>query len=137
MRASAQEAISTNLVLVRSSDAPPGVSKAQVVHCTRQLVHAMNVDGTDLPHILVLNVSKDVAHAAGVRKMSVRRNTGSDGAPYFELWIVGDTTLSDYIATMGTILERHFGLNYTKEQRKQVLHRAVRYLAATVEAPGE
>lgn len=124
-----------SLTFLASPDAPGTVDQERVHACLRLLLREMNLDGKELPHIVVLHASKKVAHAAAIQETSIRRSALASGnEAFFEFWIVGQPKLSDYAGALFNILEQHFALKVAQSDRKQIMVRVFRYLQNTVAA---
>ncbi|MGI9103035.1 MAG: hypothetical protein ACR2IF_11395 [Terriglobales bacterium] len=124
------------LVFTASPDAPGSIDRQQVRLCLNLLTQRLHLGGAELPHIIVIHVSKRAAHAVDVAKTGIRRSASEDHPTYYELWIVGKPDPADYVVNVYTILEQHFGIVASKEEKKKVASFVLRYLTDTVDAHG-
>lgn len=124
-----------HLTLLHSSDSHHPLTEKQLKDCRDQLVKAWKLDKSDLPNIVVFQVSKDSAGAALVtEKVTVRQNySRKDNKGYFELWINGEPNLRAVIVGLQTILERHFSLQVRDAQRTTVMNRVLLLEDATID----
>lgn len=130
-----KSSVSGNLVFLGSSDAPGVVAQERLKACMQQMAQEMMVADKAMPLILVVHVSNSAGEALGATQSAVRRNSGPLGSDvYYELWLVGPVGPRDYVAGMETILELHFGLQYSDPERTKMMARVLRYVQATVSA---
>ncbi len=103
--------------------------------CLALLLGEFKIANRALPHIVVIHADRKLADAAGVTRTSIRRNTAPAGANvYYELWIVGKPTVGTYAVMLQGIVEQHFALQLTEQDRDRILARVLRYLQNTVSA---
>lgn len=133
-QAGSQPVVSGTLVFLGSSDAPGSVTAERLQRCLRHLAEALKVEDKVMPSIVVFQVSQRVAKAMGLKPVTVRRNTGQGGGPYFELWLVGQVTPADYVPALESILEYNFGLQNAEPERVKLIARVLRYELSTVDA---
>ncbi len=123
-----------NLVFLESPDAKGTLDRGQMSACMAQLVRDLGLSGRELPVVMVLHVSDKAGSVAGlVQRTTLRHNTGTSGPPaYYELWIMGAPSPSEYLTAFENILERHFAMNLSDERRAQVLTQLARFFKNTV-----
>jgi len=119
--------------LVASPDAPGSLSVHRLERCLEQLAHEWKLPEKDLPNVVVFHVSKKVADSAFVvDDVAVRRNhSGNTGGEYYELWLVGQPDRK-YVLGLQNVIEYHFGLKPTDDERATVVARVARIEDATV-----
>jgi len=100
------------------------------------LLRQMHLSEQDLPHILVIQPTPEVAHATGATQSTVRRANPSGGPVYYELWIVGPPKPAEYITGLHLILEEYFSVQISDADRKSDVLRVMRVMDATVSAHG-
>lgn len=130
-------ATSGKIVLFSSADAPGVVSADRLNSCLRQIAHDWKQNEKALPTIAVFHVSSKAAQAVGItnQRAVVRRNRSPEQADlYYELWLVDTPKAEEYVLAFENILEDHFQLNPTEDQRKEVMTRAARIQNATISA---
>ncbi len=124
------------LVFITSPDAPGTVDQQKVRQAYTLLAQRLKVPEAELPHVIVIRPSAQLAHAAAVSKNTLRRNAGEDGT-YYELWIVEKPHLGTYIGALCKLLDKHFNLQLSDEQRTQASRFVLRLLSGTVSAHAE
>ncbi len=135
----AQEAplgISDRITLVESTDAPGHIDQTRLSRVFWQLVREQKLELKKLPRVLVLHVSKKVASNVGLAASTVRTDhctKGSDDG-YYQLWLVGEPTMPDYVTGMETVLQHAFDLQPQPQELKTLLERVAKRDLATVDA---
>ncbi len=119
--------------LVASRDAPGSLSVHRLERCLEHLAREWKVPVKELPHVVVFHVSRKVADSAFVLDdVAVRRNrSGNSGEEYYELWLVGQPDRK-YVLALQNVIEYHFGLKPTDDERATVVARVARIEDATV-----
>ncbi len=126
---------SGKLVLLESPEAAGHVDKQKLLSCVSLLMRELGLQSKEIPRILVLHVSNKEGQVAGVKANSIRRNASLErGDVYYEFWIVDVGTSPLYAVSLESILEGHFEIKLTNEERDQVLARVIRVLNVTVSA---
>ena len=123
-----------HISLLSSADAEGHLSLERLNSCYLQLAREWAVNSKALPNVVVMHVSKKAARGAMVdKKIDVRHNHGmTAGDGYYELWLVESPKLPDIVVALDNVIEAHFHLTPTEEQRKEVLARALRVQNATI-----
>jgi hypothetical protein len=96
-----------NFAIIKSVDAPNQVSTKELCVYTEGVISSMSKAGTSLPPILVMHVSESVAAVVGVGRTGVIRHNRSDVtglSSYYEVWLVGQAGIADYILALEGIL---------------------------------
>ena len=109
-------AVVQNFAVVRSLDAPGQVSLDEFYACTQQLATGLKALGKSMPPVLVLHVSESVADILGVGRTGVIRHNRSDDAGlanYYEIWLVGNPGLADYVMALQGIFDDYLALGKT------------------------
>ena len=127
-------ALDEKVILLTSSDAPASLSKHQVISCFAQLAREWQVQERNLPKVVVFQVSKRAAETVHINdKLAVRKNSRVGEEPeYFELWLVGTPDARPLVVALENVLESHFQLQITDQQRNTVMARVIRVQSATV-----
>ena len=100
-----------NLAVVKSLDARNHISLDELSACTRHIAERMKAIGKPLPPVLILHVSESVAAAWGVGSAGVIRRSrfaSTSRRNYYELWVVGNVSVADYVLALESILQDHF-----------------------------
>jgi len=115
------------VALVASHDAPGALSAERLNRCLYRLAREWNLPEDKLPHIVVFHVSKRVADTAFIDDtLAVRRSANQrSGAEYYEVWLVGSPE-GKYELGLQNVLEYHFQLTPTDEQRTKILAKVER-----------
>ncbi len=124
-----------NIIVVKSVDAPGDVVPDRISECLTGLAKRLNVDVKALPYILVLHVSKGAAAAAGLKDNAIRHNNSNLGedSDYYEMWIVGEPKVNDYVLAAENILEHHFKLKVSDVERSNIMKHVRAEMNATVD----
>jgi hypothetical protein len=112
-------AVVQNVAVVRSSDAPGQFSLDEFYACTRQMASGLKAMGKSMPPVLLLHVSEAVASVLGVGQTGVIRHNRSDEAglaSYYEIWLVGNPGLADYVLALRGIFEDCVALKKSVQQ---------------------
>ena len=119
--------------LVVSPGAPGTISVTRLTHCFDQLAREWKVPVEELPHVVVFHVSRAVADTAFISEdVAIRRNTsGRSGEAYYEVWLVGEPRFN-YVVGLQNVIEYHFNLKPTTEERTAVVVRVARMEDAIV-----
>ena len=120
--------------MLSSPDIPHSLLKQRIGSCIDELLHQWKLSDNKLPNIVVFHASKKAAAAAYVTEnVSVRKNRVVGGnTDYFEVSIVGEPNVRNTIVALENILETHFDLQASDEQRKLIMARVIRVEDATV-----
>ena len=135
----AQEAppgVVDRLTLVESGDAPGHIDQSRLARIFWQLIREQKLELKHLPRVLVLHVSRKVAANVGLAASTVRTDhctKGSDDG-YYQLWLVGEPVMPDYVSGLQTVLQHEFELQPTEGELKAILERVARRDMATVDA---
>jgi hypothetical protein len=127
--------VTNALAFTGSPDATGTVDRQQVRLCFSIVMQRLKLPENELPKVLVIHASRDVAEVADVHKTTIRRNAGTDSA-YYEFWIVGQPQPSDCILAAYAILEKHFKIQISEEQQKKTALFVFRFMSSTVSAHG-
>ncbi len=117
-----------HVALMRSPDAPGEFSLGEFSSCMWNLATMINVTDRPMPRILIMHVSEAVAAHFGVNRTGViRHNRSSAGEPlsYYEVWIVGDADVCNYVVALLGVLEDHFLLDISTQERQRVVESAI------------
>jgi len=109
-------AVVQNVAVVRSLDAPGQVSLDEFYACTQQMASGLKSMGRTMPPVLLLHVSESVADILGVGRTGVIRHNRSDDsglANYYEIWLVGNPGLADYVLALQGIFDDYLALKGT------------------------
>ncbi len=123
-----------DIAVVSSPDAPGQVSAVEFSSCMWNLAAIMKLADRPMPQILVMHVSDAVAARFGVERTGViRHNRSSTATPlsYYEVWLVGAPDLCDYVSVLLGILEDHFLLDISSQERQRAVENAIWALAAS------
>lgn len=118
-----------NIAVVATPDAPGCLSHLEFTSCFWSLTCLMSLPIQDLPRILVLHVSETAAQIFDVDGPGVIRHNRTDAPEaeqYYELWIVGQPHISEYAAAVMAVLEDHFSLAMSSEDREHAIASVVR-----------
>lgn len=101
-----------NFAIVKSADAPTNISMKELCAYTERVISHQPLA---MPPILVMHVSESVAAVVGVECTGVvRHNRGSapcDLSAYYEVWLVGDAGIADYVLALQGIMDDFHGQN--------------------------
>jgi len=123
-----------NLWVITSPDERRTPTSEHLRQCLTQLAQEWKVPIENLPPILIFHVSSNVAETADVRgTLVLRKNSFQQQQWYFEIWIVGDQPLMQYILALQNVLEHTFHLAPRDEQRQEVLTRVGRVQNAIID----
>lgn len=124
-----------HIIVVKSADAPGDVVPDRISECLNGLAKRLNVDAKALPYILVLHMSKGAAAAAGLKDNAIRHNNSNVGQDndYYEMWIVGEPKVNDYVTAAENILEHHFKLKISDVDRINIMRHVRAEMNATVD----
>ena len=127
--------IDKQLVVLSSSDAPGVLTQRSVAVCLKQLAQEWKADERSLPKIVIIHVSKQAAQLVSINdKIAVRKNSKVGGeTEYFELWIAGEPEIRAIVLALENVLESHFQMQVTDDQRKAVMARVVLVQDSTME----
>ncbi len=128
--------VSDLITLVESNDAPGHIDQNRLSRVFWQLVREQKLELKRLPRILVLHVSKKVASNVGLASSTVRTDhctKGSDDG-YYQLWLVGDPMMPDYVTGLETVLQHAFDLQMQPQELRSLLERVAKRDLATVDA---
>ncbi len=117
-----------DIAFVSSPDAPGQFSVVEFSSCMWNLVTMMNLTGRPMPQILVMHVSDAVAARFGVGRTGVIRHNRSSAAEplsYYEVWLVGSPDVCNYVAALLGILEDHFLLDMSSQERQRAVESAI------------
>jgi|SRR5690349_19267099 len=118
-----------NIALVATPDAPGMLSQLEFTSCFWSLTCLISLPHNILPKILVLHVSETAAHIFDVQGPGVirhNRTSTPDAQQYYELWIVGQPHITEYAAAVLAVLEDHFGLAMSPDERQSAIESVVR-----------
>jgi hypothetical protein len=116
------------VAVVTSPDAPGHFSLSEFSSCMWSLMILMKLSDRAMPRVLIVHVSDQVAAAFGVgRTCVIRHNRTSEVEPprYYEVWLVGTPDISNYVMALLAILEDHFVLDISSQDRQRALESAV------------
>ncbi len=128
--------VADRLTLVESADAPGHIDQNRLSRVFWQLVRDQKLELKRLPRVLVLHVSRKVAANVGLAASTVRTDhctKGSDDG-YYQLWLVGEPIMPDYVSGLETVLQHEFDLQPQPEEMKALLERVAKRDLATVDA---
>lgn len=127
--------VEEHLIILNSSDATGSIAPQRVSSCLQQLVQEWKLDEQTLPRIMLIHASKQAATKVQVKEEIAVRKNGVRGEPteYFEIWIVGEPKLRSIVIALQNVLESHYALHVTSEQRKAVIDRVIRLQDATID----
>ena len=94
--------------IVRSADASQHISPDELYAYTERVTSSMRQAGKSMPPILVMHVSESVAEVVGVGRSGVIRHNRSGAlelSSYYEVWLVGQAGLADYMLALQGIME--------------------------------
>jgi hypothetical protein len=130
------KSIDSHLAVLSSPDAPGTLAKERIGTCLQQLLRQWKLSDKALPNIVVYHVSETAASAAYVNEqVAVRKNRAtSPGESYFEIWLVGEPNIRAYVLALENVLESHFALTISDDERNAVMARVTRMQDATVSA---
>jgi len=97
-----------SFAVVRSVDAPKHISPEELSAYAESLIAGMQESGKSMPPILVMHVSESVAAVVGVAGTGVirhNRSSVSELSSYYEVWLVGQASISDYIMALQGIMD--------------------------------
>ena len=123
------------LTLVESTDAPGHIDQNRLSRVFWQLIREQKLQLKRLPRVLVLHVSRKVASNVGLAASTVRTDhctKGSDDG-YYQLWLVGEPAMPDYVTGLETVLQHEFDLQPPPEELKALLERVAKRDLATVD----
>lgn len=123
------------LAFIDSPDAPGTLDANHLRQCFSLLAQRLKLPDSDLPHVVVIHVSPEAAHAADVRASCVRRNAAGN-SQYYEFWIVGRPKPAEYARFLYTIFEQHYNLTLSIGEQQQVAAFVTRLMSSTVNASG-
>src|SRR5262245_62092892 len=109
-------AVVQKFAVVRSMDVPGQVYLDGYYACTQQMATGLKSMGRSMPPVLLLHVSESVADILGVGRTGVIRHNRSDDsglANYYEIWLVGNPGLADYVLALQGIFEEYMALSKT------------------------
>ena len=118
-----------NIAVVATPDAPGTLSQVEFTSCFWSLTCLMSLPHNILPKILVLHVSETAAHIFDVHGPGVirhNRTSAPDNQQYYELWIVGHPHVNEYAAAVLAVLEDHFSLAMSADDRQHAIESVVR-----------
>ncbi len=117
-----------DIAVVSSPDAPGQFSVAEFSACMWNLAAMMKLSDRSMPRILVMHVSDTVAARFGVGRTGVIRHNRSNAAEplsYYEVWLVGVPDVCNYVAALLGILEDHFLLEISSQERQRAVESAI------------
>lgn len=79
---------SSPFVIFETSDAPGKLDSTKIEECLRLTLREMNVDGRQLPRIVIYHISPEAGRYLGIDTNSNWRSSGG-GHLRYEMWIVG------------------------------------------------
>jgi hypothetical protein len=125
------------LIVVSSADAPGKLSAHRLTSCLRQLIRRWKQDERNLPTIVVFHVSRRNAKMANVgTHTGVRRNHAADSSDlYYEIWFVDKATVDQYVLALENVVEDHYHLSPTDEERKEAMTFTARVMNDTISVP--
>lgn len=112
------------VMVVASSDAPGSVSSIEFSSCMSNLAMLLALNDKPMPRVLVMHVSNKVAEQFGVGHPGVIRHNRCDATDlpnYYEVWLVGAPDACDFVLAILGILEDHFLLHFSLEERQRAL----------------
>jgi hypothetical protein len=121
-----------HIAVVASPDAPGHFSLTEFSACMSNLAYLMNLTNRQMPPVLVMHVSDTVATRFGVARTGVIRHNCADAtepASYYEVWLVGHPDVSNYVMALLGVLEDHFVLDISSQERELALESAVLWVA--------
>ncbi len=124
----------TSLSVMRSLDAPGQISISELSTCLETLTSCMDLPFTPLPPILVLHVSRAVAERFGVGSPGIirhNRESAKEPRSYYEIWIVGRPSIESCVGAIIGVLEDHFLLTLSFDDRQRALESAMWVLACS------
>jgi hypothetical protein len=74
----------------------------------------MKAMGRPMPPVLLLHVSESVAAVLGVGRTGVIRHNKTDNKDlrsYYEIWLVGNAGIADYVLALQGIFDDYFASN--------------------------
>lgn len=106
-----------NFEIVRSVDALKHISPKDLRSWKERANAPMSPSGASRPPILVMLVSESVAAIAGVGHTGVVRHSRSSSElpSYYEVWLVGQTGIADYIPALHAIMNDFHGYSAGSE----------------------
>jgi len=108
----------TNFAIVRSVDAPNHISPEELHTYAEHMTSGMRLMGKLLPPILVMHVSEAVAAVVGVARSGVirhNRTVSSELCSYYELWLVGQAGMADYVLALQGIIDDFYTFSALSE----------------------
>jgi|SRR6266404_5217833 len=97
-----------DFAVMRSSDAPRHISPEELCAYTERAMYSARQFGKPIPPIIVMHVSESVAAVVGVERAGVIRHNRSSSTgvrSYYEVWLVGQAALTDYVLALQGILD--------------------------------
>ena len=121
------------IAMMRSPDATGSVCLSTFVTCMQSLSLCMNLTGKPMPRLMVLHVSPEVAEKFGVSSSGIIRHNRDGGEPrsYYEIWFVGMPGIGDYVGAILGVLEDHFVLELSADDRRRAIESAAWALSST------
>jgi hypothetical protein len=116
------------VAVMRTPDAPGSVCLSAFVTCMQSLTCCMNLTGKPMPKLLVLHVSAATGEQFGVASSGIiRHNRTGSGEPssYYEIWFVGMPGIGDYVGAILGVLEDHFVLDLSPDDRQRAIESAM------------
>ena len=123
---------SAPFVILETSDAPGTLDTSKLSECLKLTLREMNLDGRELPRIVVYHVSPETGRYLGVDTNSNWRSNGG-GHQRYEMWIVGKPSTYLFSYMLENILERYFQLQFDDAARSRMVNHVERGLNATVD----
>lgn len=94
-----------NFKNIKFVDARKHLSLKDLCACTERTIARIPRAGALMPPILVMLVSESVAAGLGVGHTGVIRHNRSAAEPsYYEVWLVGQAGIADYVPAMQKIM---------------------------------
>ncbi len=127
--------VEEQLILLTSSDAPGTITTKRLTACLQQLVHEWKLDRKNLPKLMFIHTSQKMATKVQINERIAVRKNGVPGraTEYFEVWIVGEPQLRGIVVALENVLESHYQMHISNEQRNTVMARVVRLQDATID----
>jgi hypothetical protein len=109
-----------NFAIFKSVDAPSAIPLEDLHFYAEHIISTMVRPEQSLPPILVMYVSESAAAVVGVEGTGIvrhNRSNSSELSSYYELWLVGEAGIADYIlALQGIMLDSQTSGVYGQHQ---------------------
>ncbi len=122
----APPAVSEKITLLTLPNASRHVDRDRLAYGYWLLAREQNLDLTNSPHIIVIQIPESAAASFGSLSRSPILVDQWEGArvPYYQVWVVGEPALVDYLVKLQAALQHEFKLQQTDAETEALVSRA-------------